>query len=159
MENLTQNETQSVDTVQITDSLKQELLSSAKWGKFIAIAGFVMVGLLFLFTLFFNSLFSSFSTVELDDDMMSMSAVSSMTATSTIISLILSCLVGFFVCFFLLKASNGIINGLNNNQQMSFAQGVHNLKILSTLYGVLTIIGVAIFVVSLLFIALVGALV
>ncbi len=156
MEDLTQNEVQSVDTVQITLSVKQEMLSSAKWGRFLAIVGFVVTGLMLLMAIWYSCKLSSIGTLDMDDDMVGLSAIAATGITSVTFSFVISAIVSFIFSFFLFKASVGTIRGLNSNDQLSFAQGIHNLKILTTISGIITAIGTTIMVLSMLFILLVG---
>jgi H+/Cl- antiporter ClcA len=125
------------------------LTESARWGKFLAIVGFITCGLIVIFSFFAgsllanNSAFSSYSGPE----MRSASATSG--ALLTFIYLVVA-VVYFFPCLFLYRYSVRMKAALKTNDQVKLNQSLKNQKLLYRYIGIVTIIAVSLEVLLLL---------
>lgn len=116
------------------------LIETSKWAKFLAIVGFIGMGILILisiFVMFGLSKFSSFS-----DSGISMGIIG-------FIYIILAAIY-YFPISYLYQFSKQIKNGVNTNDKASVTSGFQNLKSLFKFMGIFTIVVLSIYGLALL---------
>lgn len=120
--------------LQFTESINNYLVQIAKWGKFLAILGFIMVGLLAIMAFVIPQMVSTSAYAGMEGAYQAGYKVG-MTVAYLVIALIM-----FFPCLYLLRFGNKMKEALQLNQQSSFEDSFGNLKSLFKFYGILTII-------------------
>lgn len=153
-ENINSVQTEN-QVIQLTTTVKQDFISSAKWGKFFAILNFVGGGIMLIAAIFMFCVGSISSEIMEDAGASELltdgkELTSSITGVIYIICAIVCAVIGWF----LYKASKSILQGINTNNQNAIAVGMHNLKTYCQIYGIISIIGLAI-----VFLTLIGSLV
>jgi hypothetical protein len=125
--------------LQLTPQSQGYLTESAKWGKFLAIMGFIFCGLMVILAFFvptllqtqqYNSLPSGFG--------------SSMRAGMTVIYLLMAVLL-FFPCLYLYRFSVKMQYAVKAISQENFDESLLNLKSMFKFYAILTIVMLSIY--------------
>ncbi len=115
----------------LINSISQENLNSAaKWGKFLAIVGFVFIGLMLIGGLVMQTVMPSLSTYGYGNPFLKYIGT-----VYIFLGLIL-----FFPCFYLLKFSNKMQEALRSSNQESLDNAFVNLKAMFKFYGIVTIV-------------------
>ena len=115
----------------LINSISQDNLNSAaKWGKFLAIVGFVFIGLMVLVGIIVQSLPSSLTSYGYGNPVLKYIGI---------IYLILG-IVLFFPCLYLLKFSNKMQEAIRSSNQESLDNAFINLKAMFKFYGIVTIV-------------------
>ena len=134
MENI--ENTQPVENqLTINNEIKGYLLETSKWGKFLAIVGYVGMGLLLLLGIVFLigfSIFSSVSTVGFPIRIMGFVYV-------------LISVAYYFPLKYLYNFSIQLKQGLNSINQQTVTSGFENLKSLFKFMGIFTIVVLSIY--------------
>ncbi len=104
----------------ITPQIKTFLKETAKWGKFLAIVGFIMIGFFVVFAIFAGTIMSGVLS-----EMSGPSAVSG--GMITVIYLLLG-LIYFFPVLYLYRFSVKMQTALKNDDQEFLASSFENLK-------------------------------
>lgn len=118
--------------LEITEQIKNDLLNSAKWGKFLAIVGYVFMGIIAIFGIFF--LFRNAPNpigVNLPLQIMG------------VVYLIMA-VVYYFPVTYLYRYAKSIKEALLDADQDSLTDGFYNLNKMFTFMGILTIIALVI---------------
>jgi protein-S-isoprenylcysteine O-methyltransferase Ste14 len=102
------------------------LRTSAKWAKFLAIVGFVLIGILIVFSLLFSSMISNLNRGV-------------PAGVITVVYIIVGA-IWLPPCIFLLRFANEINNGLDESDQNSIDAGFSALKSHFKYIGIFTII-------------------
>jgi hypothetical protein len=123
-------------TMPISNEIRNYLLESSKWAKFLAIVGFVGVGLLVIFGFAFMIGFSIFS---------SMSQVHFPIGIIGIIYIAIA-VVYFFPVNYLYKFSDRIKKGITSSDQATVISAFENLKSMFKFMGIFTIVILSIYV-------------
>ena len=134
MEN-TESTQQVENLLTVNSEIKDFLLETSKWGKLLAIVGYVGMGLLILLGLGIIVGFSVFS---------SLSDVGFPIGIMGVFYIIIAVLY-FFPVNYLHKFSIQIKQGLNLNNQQSVTSGFENLKSLFKFMGIFTIVILSIY--------------
>lgn len=121
---------QTENSLVITDEIKEYLNETSKWGKFLAIMGFIGMGIMILFAFIMMLGFSA-----MDDIPQTQFPISSMG-----FFYILFALVYFFPVNYLYKFSTRIKQGITSNDIGSLTAGFQNIKSLFKFMGIFTII-------------------
>jgi hypothetical protein len=121
--------------LQVSPQAQSYLAESARWGKFLAIMGFIVCGFMMILSFFmpvfltqlppYNSVSTEFS--------------SGMKVGMTIVYLLLA-LLSFFPCFYLYKFSVKMQLAVKMVSQENFDESLMNLKSLFKFYGIFVII-------------------
>ena len=111
------------------------LTESARWGKFLAIMGFILCGFMVLIAFFIPVVFTQLPPYNT----MSSSFSSGMRVGITIVYLFLT-LMMFFPCFYLYKFSIKMQSAVKSVNQENFDESLMGLKSMFKFYGVFTII-------------------
>jgi hypothetical protein len=127
---------QSNDSILINDEIREYLKETAKWANFLAILGFIGLGLMaiaIIAMLFLNgSRSNNYSNV----------GGSSFIAVFYILLAVLY----YYPINYLYKFSVDITKGVNSNDQELFTSGFKNLKSLFKFQGILTIVVISIYI-------------
>ena len=121
--------------LQVTPQALSYLSESAKWGKFLAIMGFVFCGIMIVIAFFIPV----FLTQLPPYNTMSSEINSGMKVTMTILYLLLA-LLFFFPCFYLYKFSVKMQSAVRVTSQENFDESLLNLKSMLKFYGIFTVI-------------------
>ncbi|MCB8994017.1 MAG: hypothetical protein H6538_00240 [Bacteroidales bacterium] len=140
MEN-SENILQPENSVITSEQVKTYLLETSKWGKFIAIVGFVGLGLLVLFSLFFMFGFSKMGMMP--------QGVNFPVGALGIIYIGIAVLY-YFPISYLFRFSVQIRKGLDTNESQSIIIGFESLKSLFKFMGITTIVILSIYALVLL---------
>lgn len=114
----------------VTEISQQYLLASAKWGKFLAIVGFISCGLLIVVGVIISTVLSTseqFSKLPIPGGLFGA------------IYIAMSALL-FFPCLYLFKFSIKMKDAINNLHQDSFETSLENMKSMFKFYGIFTIV-------------------
>lgn len=139
-----QDQNQSLFGLNIDEVAKSHLSDAAKWGKFLAIIGFIGCGIMVLFGIITATSGTSLTRVNNIYEREGYSGLGGAIA----VELIVAALLYFFPCLFLLRFSNKIKTALVSNDQHQMTISFQNLKAYFRYIGVLTIIGLAIFLLA-----------
>ena len=111
----------------INGQIKSHLLETAKWGRMLAIIGFVGLGLMIIFLIFGVSMSTGGSAIG-----------SAMTGAYIFFALFM--LIYLFPLLYLYKGSVAYIRALNSDNQEELEAGFENYKSLFKFIGIFTII-------------------
>lgn len=125
----------------INQENKNYLLESARWGKFLAIVGYIIIGFIVLAGFFFMIGFSFAS--RFSGSRFPMALIGFV--------YILMAILYFFPVNYLNNFSNQMKEGLGSNNQQMVTSGFSNMKSLFKFMGILTIVILSIYVLILLF--------
>jgi Family of unknown function (DUF5362) len=121
--------------LQISPQAQSYLSESAKWGKFLAVMGFIFCGIMVVIAFFIPV----FLTQLPPYNTMSPAFTSGMKVGMTIVYLLLA-LLFFFPCFYLYKFSVKMQSAVKVVSQENFDESLMNLKSMFKFYGIFTII-------------------
>ncbi len=136
--------------LQIDDLTSGYLNETAKWGKFLAVLGFVVCALLIVLGLFMTGFMANLPGYE------GIEGVGYLSGMLTFIYLLIAVLY-FFPCLYLYRFSSAMLIALRAGEAAQLQTSFKNLKSCFRYVGILVIIGIAINVLSLL-LMLFGAL-
>lgn len=121
--------------INLTPLAENYLKETAKWGKFISIVGFVMVGLFVLIAIFSNAIFSL---------LMSMGGTNTGGGGGVLtFAYLIYAVIYFFPVFYLFKFSTKASAALQARDSVGVEESLENLKSLYKYLGILTIISLA----------------
>ena len=121
--------------LQVSPQAQSYLTESARWGKFLAIMGFIVCGFMMILSFFMPV----FLTQLPPYNTMSSEFSSGMKVGMTIVYLLLA-LLSFFPCFYLYKFSVKMQSAVKMVSQENFDESLMNLKSMFKFYGVFVII-------------------
>jgi hypothetical protein len=124
--------------LKVTEYIRKDLLTAAKWGKFLAIMGFVSIGLIFLGAL---GLFITAATVPF---------IGSQFALMGFVYIVMA-VVFVFPTLYLLRFSNSTKVGIESDKQAEFENGIENIRSLFKFIGIYTIVIIGIYVLIFIF--------
>lgn len=129
-------------TFKMDDQIVDYLDSTAKWGKFLSILGFISIGFMVLaglISLIFMPTFNEFNT--------SVAVPPFINSFISIVYLGMAVLY-FFPTLYLYLFSEKMINALEHHDQEYLVSGFQNLKSLFKFVGILTIVCIGIFILT-----------
>ncbi|MES2554897.1 MAG: DUF5362 family protein [Bacteroidota bacterium] len=129
----------SSSELKVTEYIRRDLTTAAKWGKFLAIIGFVVIGLMFIAAL---AMLISASTMP--------SFISGQFFLMGFIYLVMT-VIFVFPTLYLLRFSNSTQIGLRSEKQVDFEYGIENLRSLFKFMGIYTIIVFGLYILVILF--------
>ncbi len=134
------NNITSQENLRIGAADKQNLNEMVRWARFIAIVGFVMLGIMALAMVSMLSLSSSNPFMRNSD------------ASPVLMALIflLGIAIYFFPIYYLFKAAKGIKRGLNSNDEVSLSDGFANLKSHYKFIGILMVVVLSLYALAIL---------
>ena len=116
---------------------------TAKWTKFLAIVGFVACGFILCFGLFFGAFLGTAMKFSSEP-----SAIAAFPTTLVSIAYIVIALLYFIPCFYLYRFATRMQTALHNNDQSVLDSSFQSLKSCFKFIGILTIIVIALWVLS-----------
>jgi hypothetical protein len=126
--------------IEIEQSTLKQLNTARKWAMFLAIIGFIFLGIMIVVGLIAGTFLKTFSSGDnsfgLSDSLM-------------IISIILLALIYFFPVLFLFRFSKYISRAIQNLDKLQFHKAIKNLKLYFAYIGILIIIVLSIYLVIL----------
>lgn len=131
-------------SLSVDNDVKNYLLETAKWAKFLSIVGFVILGIIFIAGLFVMMLGNTISS-------MTRQPVTPVPFAVIGFIYIVMVIVYFFPILFLYKSAVGLKNGIHSNNQEIFKNGLQNLKAHYKFIGILTIIVLSLYILMALF--------
>lgn len=129
------------DQLKINNSIKENLITAAKWARFLAIIGFVFTGFMGI-----ASLFVLVTAMASGIGMLMFMAVVYIGLTVVMI----------FPALYLIRFAGSTEKGLNSNKQGEFDYGIQNLKSLFKFTGIYTIVVIVLYVVYIFVLVQVG---
>jgi hypothetical protein len=144
-------------------SLDQEsidhLTETAKWGKFLAVIGFVFCGLIVISAFVFGAIFASSAFSKVPGYSNEAGFFGLLGGSMFAGVYIIAAAIYFFPCLFLYNFSVRLRSALRTNDQVKLNQALKNQKMLYRFVGIMTIIVVSMYAVVLVFVALALALI
>lgn len=136
--------TQVENKLEVTDIIKSALLETAKWTKFLAILGFVGIGLMIVAAFFMGVVMSSVNSFN--DYGTSTNAFDFIgTGVISIIYIVMAVLY-FFPVKYLFDFSNKVKTALQIQDQLLFNEAFTKLKSHYKFIGILTIVMIALYI-------------
>lgn len=129
----------------IDNTSKSHLSEAARWAKFIAICGFILIGLMILYGIGMAMFFLQF---QYDDNRYGSNEMKNFAGVVTFIIFGACILLSFFPYLFLLRFANKMKRALESEDQSELNASFMNLKILYRYMGILTIIGLSLIILS-----------
>ena len=126
--------------LQVSAPAQNFLSECAKWGRFLAIIGFILCGIMAVLAFFIPAFIMNippYNTMA--------SNLSSGLAAGMTIMYILFALLFFFPCFYLYKFSVKMKSSLSQTSQQNFDESLQNLKSMFKFYGIVTIVTLSIY--------------
>ncbi|MES1226036.1 MAG: hypothetical protein ABUT20_61745 [Bacteroidota bacterium] len=148
-----ENQNASLFGLGIDPAAKAHLSEAARWARFLAIVGFVIIGLLVVMALFAGAIFGTYFNAMSPQGGGAMAA--GMGVGFTLYMLICAA-IGFFPFLFLYRFSAKAKAALASGDQGSLNSSLQNLKVYFRYLGIITIIVLALYAIGLL-VALLGA--
>ena len=137
MENL-ENTNQVESPLSLNSEIKSYLLETAKWGKLLAIMGFIGMAFLILVGLVMAIGLSAFS---------GMASTGLPLAIMGVLYIVIA-VIYYFPVSYLFKFSTKMKKGLTSNEQQTVTEGFENMKSLYKFLGILTIVVLSIYVIA-----------
>ena len=135
-EKATEQADKNENSLRITPTSKDNLISTSRWANFIAIVGFVMLGIMVVISI------SSFIITPIMGEFQDFQSIPFPLYLFGLIYLIYA-VIGFFPYYFLYTFAKKVRKGLENNDQDTFDTGLTNLRRLALFVGVLMIIALS----------------
>jgi len=126
---------------------KSHLSEAAKWARFLAICGFIFLGLMIIYGVAMSFLIVNMAnTMSQVDSSPSENSLQSMMRIGMVIFYIVFAVIAFFPYYFLLRFANKMKAALISNDQDALNGSFQNLKILYRYMGILMIISLVLIV-------------
>ncbi|MCW3116029.1 MAG: hypothetical protein JWM28_111 [Chitinophagaceae bacterium] len=151
-----ENQNISLFGLSIDPAAKAHLSEAARWARFLAIVGFVIIGLIVLIGIFAGSILGSMTGGLGGNELGSSRVTSGIMGSFFIVIYILVAAFYFFPCLFLFRFATKMKTALASNDQETVNSSFQNLKKLFRFVGIFTIIMLAIYAIALVF-GLLGA--
>jgi len=136
----------------ITESSRSFLRETAKWAKFLAIVGFVMVGLMVLFGLFFGSIMGAAMTGMEDAGLEQALGGGAFGFIYVVIALLY-----FFPTLYLYRFATRTKQALANSDSEGLAWGLEQLKSCFKFMGIMMIVMLSFYAIIFVFVIIFGA--
>jgi hypothetical protein len=144
--NYTENNLTQEGHPQLTPESVAYLATAAKWGKFLAILGFISMGFVILAGLAMGLIFS-----VMGDKMEGMGGLMSASTSSfvSILYIIIGVITGIPL-YFLNSFSNNVTKAIRNNNTTTMTTALRRLKSLFAFIGIYTVAMIAIYIIAIL---------
>lgn len=136
------------EEMQLTEAARGFLRESARWSKFLAIVGFIFIGLIVILAIFVGAIFSSLP----DTGNFPLGA---MKGFLTAIYLIMA-VIYFFPVYYLYKYANDTKEAIDSNDNELLAKGLESLKSHHKFFGIMTIVALSFYALGILFSIIAG---
>jgi predicted RND superfamily exporter protein len=120
------------DKLKINDSIRENLITAAKWARFLSVIGFVFTGFMGI-----ASLVLLVTAMASGIGVLMLMAVVYIGLTAVMI----------FPALYLIRFAGSTEKGLNSNKQGEFDYGIQNLKSLFKFTGIYTIVVIALYII------------
>lgn len=128
------------ETIKLTPSLKSEIISSLKYGKIIAIVGFVSVFCMVVMGI--TTLIASKTTLsEFEDMQLANSITKGISVFSSIFMFVLSAVV-CWLCSLIFIGCKKLNSAITLDKQENYIEGMHKIRIFVQVSAIFSIIGV-----------------
>ena len=134
------------------------LIEASKWGKFLSILGFIGVSIMVLCGFVFMLTGGNFYSSEVNTDLQNLDLPSGSVGIIFAFYFFIIAVVYFFPCLFLYKFSTKMQVAIRTNDQVVLNKSFENLKSLLKFFGIITIIILSIWIIALLFSAILGSI-
>jgi len=149
-----QDQTTSLFGLGIDNISKSHLSEAAKWARFLAICGFVFLGLMVIYGIVISFVIADMAgAMSQYDSTYSANSLKSIMGIGMIIFYIICAVIAFFPYYFLLRFANKMKAALLSNDQDALNGSFQNLKILYRYMGILMIISLVFMIFAILSIA------
>ena len=155
MEEQTQPHESGLFGLNIDQASRMHLLETAKWGRFLAILGFVFCGLFVVVGIFMTTMFSTMDRTYGTD--MPAGFARTFGPAFFFVYLVLAVMY-FFPCLFLLRFSNKMRIALTADNQSELTASFQNLKVLFRYIGILMIVVLSFYIIAIFFVGVGAAL-
>ena len=125
----------------ISETSQSNLITAAKWGKFLAIVGFIFCVLMVLIGIFAQAFLSASRTFPYESE-----SLKYLWIGYSILALIC-----FFPCLYLFKFSNKVQAAIKTSSQENLDAAFMNLKSMFKFYGIFTIVILVIYALAFVF--------
>ena len=140
----------------IDQSSRAHLSEAARWGKFLAIVGFVLCGFIVIAAIFAGSIFALMSNSYSDEYRNSAQLTGGVGIFVTIFYIGIAIL--FFLPYlFLFRFATRMKSALNTNDQLTLNTSFQNLKIMFRYVGILTIVMLSFYALAILMVIIMAA--
>jgi uncharacterized membrane protein YjgN (DUF898 family) len=129
----------SLFSLTIDPLAKTQLMETAKWARFLAIFGMVVLALVLMAAVMGSALLTAFRYPMGDDDLAA-SGFANMARVGMIASAIVMTAIAFFPLLFLLRFANYMRSAITANDQNKLNTSFHNLKKYFRFLGIIAII-------------------
>ena len=146
----------SLFSLSIDPLTKSHLNETAKWARFLAIVGMVLLVLMIIFGLFFSTMMAT-SSNPFEEPVEGGSGLMSGFGIGMAIFYIIMAVIWFFPLLFLLRFANTMKASLHSNDQNALNVSFQNLKSCFRYVGIITIIILALYALIFVFALLGGA--
>lgn len=130
---------------------KSHLLETAKWARFLAIAGFVFLAFAVLLGVYSTVTVNRFEEDYREMGGLGSEGVLSSAGTGVAVMYIIMAVIWFFPLLFTLRFANQLSNALQSNNQELLSTSFQNLKVCYRYLGIITVIFLVMIALSLLF--------
>ncbi|HLY70991.1 MAG TPA: DUF5362 family protein [Puia sp.] len=137
--------------LQIDAQSNGHLFQAAKWAKFLSVVGFICCGLLAVYGIFAGILFGSISR-NYNDSNPPFGAAANLGGAFVLVFAVAGAVLYFFPCLYLFRFGSKMQTALRNNDQNHLTNSFGNLKSFYKFLGILTIIGLALFFLEIIFV-------
>lgn len=124
----------------------QHLFETVKWAKFLGIVGFVLSGIIVLIAFFAGSMIGNMSSMQPGFPAESAGGLGVMISIMYLVGAAINFALSLFMYRFATKTKQALLS----TDQVTFNQGLHNLKLLYRVAGIIVIIYLAIVAIALL---------
>lgn len=139
-----QHQSQSLFSLSIDPLTKAHLAETAKWARFLAIVGMVLLVLMIIFGLFFSTMMAT-SSNPFEEPTEGGAGLMSGLGIGMAIMYILLALIWFFPLLYLLRFANSMKAALHSSDQTALNVSFQNLKSCFRYVGIFTIILLALY--------------
>ena len=149
---MTQETSSNLFELQIDQQAASYLGETAKWAKFLAIIGFICIGLFLLFGIFAGSFFSNFARTMTNESVYPGSSTAAAGFSGVFMFVFIICaLIYFFPCLYLYRYASKMQQALRSNDQPTLVQAFSNHKSFYKFIGILMIISLSLFLLEIIF--------
>lgn len=128
------------ETIRLTPSLKSEIISSLKYGKIIAVVGFVSVFCMIVMGI--TTLIASKTTLSEFEDMQLANSISrGVSVFSAVFMFVLSAVV-CWLCSLIFVGCKKLDSAITLDKQENYIEGMHKIRIFVQVSAIFSIIGV-----------------
>ncbi len=141
VQNHTSNSDNSQQVILLTPSLKEEILSSLKWGKVIAIINFIFVFLMILMGISMIVMSNNITSVMEQDEYFTNSITKGVTMFWAIFIFIMAIVLCYF-SYLIFTGCKTLQIALVSDIQENYLKGVHRIKLFVQIVTILSVVGV-----------------